>query len=146
MNPSGEMEGGGDSSVKSRGNKGFTLIEIIIVIVLAGIILPALVALFLAGVKQSGKPEMVTTAIYLAQQKMEELMKFDYMDASLDSIALTPYANTDLANYQWQWEIVFVNSDFNVSGIDQGYKRIMARVKDLDGDTYEIYSVVTDFP
>ncbi len=146
MNPSGEMEGDRDSPVKSMGNKGFTLIETIIVIVLAGSLLPALVAPFLTGVKQSGKPEMVTTAMYLAQQKMEELMKFNYMDASLDSIALTPYANTDIANYQWQWEIVFVNSDFNVSVIDQGYKRIMARVKDLDSDTYEIYSVVTNFP
>ncbi|MEE9611987.1 MAG: type II secretion system protein, partial [Desulfatiglandales bacterium] len=97
MNPSGEMEGDRDSPVKSMGNKGFTLIETIIVIVLAGILLPALVAPFLTGVKQSGKPEMVTTAMYLAQQKMEELMKFDYMDASLDSIALTPYANTDIA-------------------------------------------------
>ena len=146
MNPSGEMEGDGDSPVKSMGNKGFTLIETVIVIVLAGILLPAMVAPFLTGVKQSGKPEMATTAMYLAQQKMEELIKFDYMDASLDPIALTPYVNTDIANYQWQWEIVFVNSDFNVSGIDQGYKRIMARVKDLDGDTYEIYSVVTNFP
>ncbi len=128
------------------GNKGFTLIEIICVIVLAGILLPAIVIPFLVGVKQSGKPEMVTTAMYLAQQKMEEFVKFDYMDASLNPTALTPYANTDIASYQWQWEIVYLNSDFNVSGTDQGYKRIMARVKDLENDTYEIYSVVTDFP
>jgi len=128
------------------GNKGFTLIEIICVIVLAGILLPAIVVPFLAGVKQSTKPEMATTAMYLAQQKMEEFVKFDYMDASLNPTALTPYANTDISSYQWQWEIVYVNSDFNVFGTDQGYKRIMVRVKDLENDTYEIYSVVTDFP
>ena len=41
------------------GNKGFTLIEIIILIVMAGILLPAIIVPFVAGVKASGKPEMV---------------------------------------------------------------------------------------
>ena len=48
---------------------------------MAGILLPAIVVPFATGVRGSGKPEMVTTAMYLAHQKMEELMKFDYSNA-----------------------------------------------------------------
>ncbi len=56
-------------------HKGFTLIEIIILIVLAGILLPAIIVPFATGVKGSGKPEMVNKAMFLAHQKMEEFMK-----------------------------------------------------------------------
>ena len=128
------------------GNKGFTLIEIIILIVMAGILLPTIVVPFATGIKKSGKPEMVNTAMYLAHQKMEEFMKYDYGNAALNSIALTPYVNSDISTYQWQWEIIYFDNNFNTSGSDVGYKRILVRVKDPENDTYEIYSVVTRFP
>jgi Tfp pilus assembly protein PilE len=127
------------------GNKGFTLIEIIILIVMAGILLPTIIVPFVAGVKASGKPEMVNTAMYLGHYKMEEFMKFDYTNAALNPIALTAYANAPITGYQWQWEIVRVDNNFNTSGTDVGYKRILVRVRDPMGDTYEVYSAVTDF-
>lgn len=128
------------------GSRGFTLIEIIVLIVMAGILLPAIVVPFATGVKQSKKPETVTTAMYLGHQKMEEFMKFNYGNAALNPTALTAYANTDMSGYQWQWEIIYVDNNFNTSGSDVGYKRILVRVKDPENDTYEIYSVVTRFP
>jgi prepilin-type N-terminal cleavage/methylation domain-containing protein len=135
-----------DSELKTLNNRGFTLIEIIVLIVMAGILLPAIVVPFATGIKKSGKPEMVTTAMYLAHQKMEEFMKFDYSNAGLTPTALTAYANADISNYQWQWEIAYVNNNFNASGSDVAYKRILVRVRDPENDTYEIYSVVTNFP
>ena len=128
------------------GNRGFTLIEIIILIVLAGILLPAIVVPFVTGVQESGKPEMVNTAMFLGHQKMEEFMKFHYSDPALNPTPLTPYVNTDIPNYQWQWRIVYVDSNFSISGTDQGYKGIIVRVRDPENDTYELYAVVTDFP
>jgi hypothetical protein len=83
---------------------------------------------------------------------MEEFMKYVYSNAAINPVALTAYANTPIANYQWQWEIMYVDSDFNVVGDGilstnhRGYKRILVRVKDPMNDTYEIYSVVTFFP
>jgi prepilin-type N-terminal cleavage/methylation domain-containing protein len=127
-------------------NKGFTLIEIIILIVIAGIILPVIIVPFVTSVKDSGKPEVVNIAIYLAHRRMEELMKFQYGDATLNPVALTPYAGTGVTGYDWQWEIVLVNNNFNTSGTDVGYKRILVRVRDPENDTYEIYSVVTRYP
>jgi len=126
------------------GNKGFTLIEIIVLIVMAGILLPAIIVPFATGVKQSKKPETVTTAMFLAHQKMEEFMKYNYCNAALIPTALTPYANiAGFAGYQWQWSIIYVDNNFNTSASDIGYKRILVRVKDPENDTYEIYSVVT---
>lgn len=129
------------------GNKGFTLIEILILIVMAGILLPVIVVPFVTGIRGSGKPEIVTTAMYLAHQRTEELMKYDYgTTPDLDPTAgFVPFP-TGVANYQGEYEIVYVNSSFNTSGTDVGYKRIIVRVTDPEGTTYEIYAVVTNFP
>ena len=127
-------------------NKGFTLIEIIILIVMAGVLLPVIIVPFVTGVKSRGKPEMATKAMYLAHQKMEEFTKFQYTDPTLNPIALTAYAAIPgNSGYEWQWEIALVDNNFNASA-DVGYKRILVRMKDPQNDTYEIYSVVTRYP
>jgi hypothetical protein len=99
-----------------------------------------------ASVKESGKPEMVNIAMYLAHNKMEEFMKYNYSNAALNPVALTPYAGTGVTGYDWQWQIVLVDSNFNTSGTDVRYKRILVRVRDPENSTYEVYSVVTNFP
>jgi len=129
--------------------KGFSLIEILILIVMAGILLPAIIVPFVTGVKGSGKPEMATTAMYLAHYKMEEFTKFKYCKTTeLDPTALTFYASiTGFSGYQWQWSIYYVDSNLAnpVLTPNSGYKRIIVRVKDPQGNEYEVYSVVTRF-
>ena len=135
-------------------SKGFTLIEIIVLIVMAGIIIPVIVVPFATGIRGSGKPEVVTTAMYLAHYKMEEFIKYQYLNSALNPTAMTSYADiSGFSGYQWQWQIYYVeDSSFNVVGDGitatnhRGYKRILVRVKDPMTDTYEIYSVVTFFP
>jgi prepilin-type N-terminal cleavage/methylation domain-containing protein len=126
--------------------RGFTLIEIIVLIVIAGIIIPVIVVPFATGIRGSGKPEGVTTAMYLTHQKMEELMKFNYDRAP----ELTPGTYTlpapPIAGYTWQWVISYVTNTFAVSGADVGYKMIQVTVTDPQGSTYNVYSVVTNFP
>lgn len=128
------------------GKKGFTLIEILILIVMAGILLPAIVVPFVTGVRGSGKPEEVATAMYLAHQKVEELMKFNYSQAP----DLTPGTYTlpapPISGYTWQWVISYVDNNFAASGSDVGYKKIQVTVTDPEGSTYNVYSVVTNFP
>ena len=53
--------------------KGFTLIEIVMVIVLLGIIMPGVIFYFIQGVKDSAIPQRRTTAIFLAEALMEEI-------------------------------------------------------------------------
>jgi len=127
------------------GRRGFTLIEIIVLVVLAGIIIPVIVVPFATGIKGSGKPEVVTTAMYLAHQKMEELMKFDYSRAPELSPGTYTLPAPPVTGYTWQWVISYVDNNFVASG-DVGYKMIQVTVTDPEGTTYDVYSVVTDFP
>ena len=133
------------NSELSARSKGFTLIEIIVLIVMAGIIIPAIVIPFATGIRGSNKPEMVTTAMYLAHQKMEELMKFNYCRAP----DLTPGTYNSPAppvtGYTWQWVISYVTNTFAASGSDAGYKMIQVTVTDPQGSTYNVSSVVTRF-
>ncbi len=129
-----------------KGYRGFTLIEVIILIILAGILLPAIIVPFIAGIKGSGAPEMATKAMYLAQQKLEEFLQYAYDQPPLQPIALTPYTPAELPDYRWQWSIALVNNNFNSVGVDMGYKRILVRVQDPENRVYEIWAVVTNFP
>ncbi|MDI6762670.1 MAG: type II secretion system protein [Thermodesulfobacteriota bacterium] len=133
-------------------NKGFTLIEVIVLIVMAGILLPAIIVPFVTSIKGSQKPEMVTTAMYLVHQRMEEMMKCNYGRSILNPIVLTPYTDIDAVNfpgYQWQWEIKRVQPNATNGFSDstlEGYKQILVRVRDPALIAYEVYSVVTFFP
>jgi type II secretory pathway pseudopilin PulG len=143
-----------NSELNTVNSKGFTLIEIIVLIVVAGIILPVIVVPFATGIRGSGKPEMATTAMYLAHQKMEEFMKFYYRRAELNPTTLTGWVPVTIGGvaYDWQWEILYVDKSFNVLGNgidppnDRRYKRIRVQVRDPGSAIYEIYSVVTSFP
>lgn len=53
--------------------KGFTFIEIIMVIVLLGIIMPGVMLYFIQGVKNSADSQRRVTAIFLAEGLMEEI-------------------------------------------------------------------------
>jgi len=127
-------------------SKGFTLIEIIILIVMAGILLPTIIVPFVTGVRGSGKPEKVTTAMYFAHQRMEELMKFDYSRAPELNPGTYTLPAPPVSGYTWQWVISYVDNNFAASESDVGYKRIQVSVTDPEGDTYNVHSVVTDFP
>ena len=136
--------------------KGFTLVEIIVLIVMAGILIPVIVVPFATGIRGSGKPEMVATAIYLAHQRMEYLMKYNYRNAALNPQAFPGWpANSVTIGgkvYNWRVEIYYVDNNFNVLGDgiqatnDRRYKRIHVQVRDPDSSIYDLYSVVTSFP
>ena len=133
----------GNADYKTKmSKKGFTLIEIIILIIMAGILIPVIVAPFVTGIRASNKPEMVATAMYLAHQEMEALMKFNYSQASLN----TGTYNSTINGYTLQWVISYVTNSFATSTTDVGYKEIVITVTDPQGSTYTAYSVVTKFP
>src|SRR3972149_2037142 len=103
------------------GRRGFTLIEIIVVIVLAGIVIPLIVIPFATGIRGSGKPEMVTKAMFFAHQRMEELMKYNYGNGALTPAGVVAFATGD-ANYPGENEIVYVDSNFSTPSGNVGYK------------------------
>ena len=128
--------------------KGFTLIEVIIFIVVTGIILPVIMVPFATSVKESLTPEKVAKATYLAQYKMEELTKNAYDLVIVTTEEDPSYTYDDIpgfSNYQWRWVISWVDETLADSA-DEGYKRILVRVKDPDGREIELQTVVTRRP
>jgi MSHA pilin protein MshD len=68
-------------------NRGFTLIEIVMGIVLLAIIMPGVMFYFIQGVKDSAVPQIRTTAIFLAEALMEEIMSKEWDEGTaIDSI------------------------------------------------------------
>jgi prepilin-type N-terminal cleavage/methylation domain-containing protein len=128
--------------------QGFTLIEVIIFIVVVGVLASGIFIPFLTGLKGGMTPENIITASYLGQAKMEELTKYTYINSNLAPLPLTAYAQVDATyfpNYQWQWEIKYLDENTTDSPCDVGYKQILVRVRDPDGGEFEVTSIVTNF-
>jgi len=131
-----------------QSSRGFTLIEVIIFIVVAGVLASGIFIPFLTSLKGGMTPENIITASYLGQAKMEELTKYIYSNSNLDPLPLTAYAQvhaTYFPNYQWQWEIKYIDENTADSPCDVGYKQILVRVSDPDGQEFEVTSIVTNF-
>jgi prepilin-type N-terminal cleavage/methylation domain-containing protein len=129
-------------------NRGFTLIEVIIFIVIAGVIASGIFIPFMTSLKGGVSPDYVVTASYLAQDKMEELTKYEYGNSNLDPVSLTTYIQvhaTYFPSYDWQWEIKYLDENLADSPCDVGYKQVLVRVRGPDGQEFEVISVVTDF-
>ena len=126
--------------------KGFTLIEVIIFIVIAGVIASTIFIPFMTSLKGSMFPQKVATATYLAQQRMEFFTKNSYDSAQLSFTPLTSYTSGSISGYQWQWQISYVDEDLADSPDDVGYKLILVRVKDPDNQEIELQTLVTRRP
>jgi hypothetical protein len=128
-------------------HEGFTLVEVIVFIVVAGVIASGIFIPFMTALKGGMGPDHVITASYLAQAKMEELTKYTYSNSNLDLI-LTDYAQvhaTYFPDYSWRWQIKYVDENLTDSPCDVGYKQVRIRVRGPDGQVFEVTSIVTNF-
>ena len=117
-------------------------------IAVAGVITSAIFIPFLTSLKGGVSADYVMSASYLAQAKMEELMKYEYSHSNLDPVSLTAYVQVDATyfpSYDWQWEIKYIDEALADSPCDVGYKQVLVRVRDPDGEEFEAISVVTKF-
>ena len=128
-------------------HEGFTLIEVIVFIVVAGVIAAGIFIPFMTILKGSTTPEKVATATYLAQYKMEELTKNAYALLA-PAPTLTTYAPAGISGYQWQWQISYVNANLAIliPPSDVGYKLILVNVMDPDNQVVALQTVVTERP
>jgi len=155
-----------------RGNKGFTLIELIIFIVLGAIILPASFIAFSAAIKQFARPDEYVKARFIAEAKIEQITAnpFDNLppesipyravrgDATnLDSSSqCIRFCGPEYANYLWQWEIRYVDPASNpltdlpygtpCSGASCYYRRVSVYVRTPDGSECSVSTIVTGRP
>ena len=69
---------------KVKSEKGFTLLELIFVMVVTGILSSTLILPFLSSIKQGTRPEIYATATYLAQKEIDEFRNAGYTNIAGD--------------------------------------------------------------
>ena len=124
-----------------KNQKGITLIEMIIFIIVVAVALPVIISPVMTLLKDSTKPEKAVTANFLGQQKLETITKDDY-----PSISIVEQAYTDVSGftgYQWYWKTEWVDSNLASSGSDVGYIKITVKVKDPYNTEYIYYTLAT---
>ncbi len=114
---------------------GFTLIEVILIIVIMAIVIPGLIAgvSFMTGsqVNLLG----TTTAANLAQEELENVIA-----KKMSTCGACGYANITVGagtfsavsgfpNYEKKTDVELVDANLNPSGTDQGYKKVTVTVR-----------------
>ena len=145
--------------------KGFTLMETVIFIILAAIVIPIFYLTTQPVIKDMMAPAVYVRARFAAERKMEELMAYRFTDTptmnvgSVGPSAVTADANFpagEYAGYQWQWAINYLDCNSGGSGCAgytgaslvtvlyaTNYKQIDLTVTGPGGTAYRITSAVT---
>lgn len=114
------------------GNRGFTFIEIILVIVVMGIVIPALIAAVSFITQAQVNPMGTTVATTLAQEGIETAIAQKQSTCATCGYAniatVAPAAVPGFPNYTRRTDVVLVDANMAVSGPDVGYKRVTVTV------------------
>lgn len=119
------------------GIRGFTFIEIILVILLIGIVVPGLVSAVAIITKGQVNPMGATVSVYLAQEELERVIA-----RKQSACASCGYANLPVGlgafapvsgypNYQRKTDIERIDANLNPSVVDQGYKKVTVTLQDV---------------
>ena len=145
-----------------KNQKGITLIEMIIFIIVAAVAMPVIVSPVMTFLKDSTKPEKAVTANFLGQKILEVITSNDFPTLTDTSSAppIPPSAvetdiNTEIddswpSDYSYSWDIYYINPvnpdyDLETEYTDSAtkYVRIDITVTDPDGRDFKYYSIVT---
>jgi prepilin-type N-terminal cleavage/methylation domain-containing protein len=77
---------------RPRGAAGFTLVELLITIVLAGIVFAAMAPLFIGAQEVSAMDQMRNIALNLAQDRVEKVRALDYDDLTVANLQSSSFA------------------------------------------------------
>ncbi len=90
---------------KVKSEKGFTLVELIIVTIVTSIISSSLILPFLSSIKNGTQPEIYNTASYLAVEEIERIKSEGYSVAT-GSIGTDMPVHPDIKGRTYNYEIV----------------------------------------
>lgn len=136
---------GSDAKCRRADSKGFTLIEIIVFIVVAGVFVPLAYVAFSNAVKESTRPEAIITARYIAERQMEGLTKYPFgsIPTSCPLPCDTNYTCTCTVGF-----VTYTGTRPTLTIVDSAtatkYKKIIVNVREPQGYDYKVYTIVTD--
>jgi type II secretory pathway pseudopilin PulG len=127
------------------GQRGITLIEMVVFIIVAGIFVPLSYIAFSAAIRSGAAPETLTNARFAAESKMEDLtsVRYDLINLATGSQTYTLWVGAASRSYTVYWSVTYVTENLGSSASDVGYKRIRVY---LTSPTYEVNTIVTRRP
>jgi prepilin-type N-terminal cleavage/methylation domain-containing protein len=73
--------------------RGFSMVELLVTVVLAGIIFGAMVPVFANALKETSRDNFRVTATNIAQDRIEKIRTLDFMDITADNLNNAAFAN-----------------------------------------------------
>ena len=140
-----------------KSQKGITLIEMIIFIIVVAVVMPVIVSPVMTFLKDSTKPEKAMRANFIGQKILEVITTNDSptLTGTSSSPPIPPSAvetdiNTEIddswpSDYSYSWSIYYITAADLVTqqGAATKYVRINITVTDPDGRDFNYYSLVT---
>jgi len=120
--------------------KGFTFIELIMVILIVGIAVVPLIQMFTTSLKGSADTEATSIALELAQDKMEETKQLGFAATSSTSGTFA----SPFTAYSYQVTVGYVDQNFNNSGSPTNYKKVEVKVIHTSGTSTTLTTVVSN--
>ena len=111
--------------IKGEVLSGFTLIEVMMLIVLTGILITPLLSPFFNSVLKGGQPELAATAAFLAAEQLEQLQTTTY--GCIANVAKASLTGNYTA-FSRQVAVTLVNANLTTSATDVGYKKVVVTV------------------
>ena len=132
---------------------GFTLLEIIVTISIVTVAFFAITQVFPFSLKINKKSQNLTTAVFLAQAGLEQVLDSSYEDMGVGGIEPKARLSNDSASYlyHFQRETVaeYVDSILQTSVLDTGLKKVQTTVfwydqMSLGEKSYTLTTLVVD--
>ena len=158
----------GESRESAEHDRGFTLIELIVFIVVGAIILPTSFVAFSSAIQYFSRPDYHVKARFYAEQKMEELTSNRYCCVCLNHASLscasacpvsgsctmgsddTLWTDSPETGFTRTWDICYVTQDSldpdACSLSETDYKRLRVTIIPFSGDRYTVKTSVTRRP
>ncbi len=129
-----------------RSEKGFSLVELIIAIVIGGVLFYSLLSMFANTTTNNAKDEFMVQALYLANEKLETVSSKPYSSVADESLISFPGSFNMFKSVVLISNVSSIDLDTNTGASTTGYKKITVRVMSLGLNlgTVEVSTLITD--
>ncbi len=122
-----------------RYERGFTLIELIMIIVITGIAIIPISNMILEGVRGTIDSNIAAIAPSLAMEKMEETKQLAFSSVSASSGTLS----SPFTDYSYTVSVGYVDENFNTTGSSL-YKKVDITIQYVSGYSLALTTVISD--
>lgn len=133
-----------------RRRAGYTLTEVILVIVVAGLALPPLMAVFAGMSRDSARPDLLLVASSLAREKMEIIAadKFNTSRGYAYLVSANYPAENPVPGFTLTRSVAFTDvssADLSTAESGSGFRKVVVTVRwNYDASSLNLSSVFTD--